>query len=67
MRCTLKMDEIILKTMRFILNIDEIELTTVRFLLKKMVYTLKIGAFLQNFFVNTPICCPSRTEFFSGR
>jgi N-acetylglucosamine-6-sulfatase len=25
------------------------------------------GAFLQNFFVNTPICCPSRTEFFSGR
>ena len=25
------------------------------------------GAQLTNFFVNTPICCPSRTEFFSGR
>jgi len=25
------------------------------------------GAYGQNFFVNTPICCPSRTEFFTGR
>ena len=25
------------------------------------------GAQLTNFFVNTPICCPSRTEFFSGQ
>ena len=25
------------------------------------------GAFVRNAFVNTPICCPSRTEFFSGR
>ena len=25
------------------------------------------GAQLTNFFVNTPICCPSRTAFFSGR
>ena len=25
------------------------------------------GARMSNAFVNTPICCPSRTEFFSGR
>ena len=25
------------------------------------------GASADNMFVNTPICCPSRTEFFSGR
>jgi len=25
------------------------------------------GAFMENYFVNTPICCPSRTEFFTGR
>eukprot|EP00937_MAST-01D_sp_MAST-1D-sp2_P003799 g3799.t1 len=25
------------------------------------------GARMRNAFVNTPICCPSRTEFFSGR
>eukprot|EP01062_Namystynia_karyoxenos_P021003 TRINITY_DN17967_c0_g1_i1.p1 TRINITY_DN17967_c0_g1~~TRINITY_DN17967_c0_g1_i1.p1 ORF type:complete len:668 (+),score=178.64 TRINITY_DN17967_c0_g1_i1:107-2005(+) len=25
------------------------------------------GAFLTNYMVNTPICCPSRTEFFTGR
>ena len=25
------------------------------------------GAFFEHFHVNTPICCPSRTEFFSGR
>merc|ERR1719197_406271 len=25
------------------------------------------GAHMENAFVNTPICCPSRTEFFSGR
>ena len=25
------------------------------------------GAFFDRFYVNTPICCPSRTEFFSGR
>ena len=25
------------------------------------------GAFMEHFFVNTPICCPSRTEFFTGR
>eukprot|EP00511_Aplanochytrium_stocchinoi_P009394 CAMPEP_0204864468 /NCGR_PEP_ID=MMETSP1348-20121228/4082_1 /ASSEMBLY_ACC=CAM_ASM_000700 /TAXON_ID=215587 /ORGANISM="Aplanochytrium stocchinoi, Strain GSBS06" /LENGTH=589 /DNA_ID=CAMNT_0052015113 /DNA_START=333 /DNA_END=2103 /DNA_ORIENTATION=- len=28
---------------------------------------LKKGAFFNNFFINTPICCPSRTEFFTGR
>ena len=25
------------------------------------------GAIVDNFLVNTPICCPSRTEFFTGR
>ena len=25
------------------------------------------GTALKNFFVNTPICCPSRTEYFTGR
>jgi len=25
------------------------------------------GAIVENFLVNTPICCPSRTEFFTGR
>ena len=25
------------------------------------------GAVVENFMVNTPICCPSRTEFFTGR
>ena len=25
------------------------------------------GVFMDHFYVNTPICCPSRTEFFSGR
>lgn len=25
------------------------------------------GAVVENFLVNTPICCPSRTEFFTGR
>ena len=25
------------------------------------------GAIVENFMVNTPICCPSRTEFFTGR
>ena len=25
------------------------------------------GAVVENFYVNTPICCPSRTEFFTGR
>lgn len=25
------------------------------------------GAYGENFFVNTPICCPSRTQFFTGR
>eukprot|EP00756_Hemistasia_phaeocysticola_P043841 Hpha_TRINITY_DN17415_c0_g1::TRINITY_DN17415_c0_g1_i1::g.85729::m.85729/K01137/GNS; N-acetylglucosamine-6-sulfatase len=25
------------------------------------------GAFFENFMVHTPICCPSRTEFFTGR
>ena len=25
------------------------------------------GAFFEHYHVNTPICCPSRTEFFSGR
>ena len=25
------------------------------------------GTAMENFFVNTPICCPSRTEFFTGR
>lgn len=28
---------------------------------------LEQGALVENFYVNTPICCPSRTEFFSGR
>jgi len=28
---------------------------------------IKEGARLKNFFVATPICCPSRTEFFTGR
>eukprot|EP01065_Artemidia_motanka_P018565 TRINITY_DN2188_c1_g2_i1.p1 TRINITY_DN2188_c1_g2~~TRINITY_DN2188_c1_g2_i1.p1 ORF type:complete len:727 (+),score=159.33 TRINITY_DN2188_c1_g2_i1:105-2183(+) len=27
----------------------------------------KQGAFFSNYHVNTPICCPSRTEFFTGR
>ena len=25
------------------------------------------GAIVDNFLVNTPICCPSRVEFFTGR
>ena len=25
------------------------------------------GTFMENFFVNTPVCCPSRTALFSGR
>jgi hypothetical protein len=28
---------------------------------------LRKGAIVDNFMVNTPICCPSRTEFFTGR
>ena len=28
---------------------------------------LQEGGAMQNFFVATPICCPSRTEFFTGR
>ena len=30
-------------------------------------HLIKGGARMSNAFVNTPICCPSRTEFFSGR
>ena len=30
-------------------------------------YLIEGGARMRNAFVNTPICCPSRTEFFSGR
>lgn len=30
-------------------------------------HMMKGGARMTNAFVNTPICCPSRTEFFSGR
>ena len=33
-------------------------------LLSKM---MEEGAIVDNFLVNTPICCPSRTEFFTGR
>jgi hypothetical protein len=28
---------------------------------------LNKGAVVENFLVNTPICCPSRTEFVTGR
>ena len=28
---------------------------------------LRGGTAMKNFFVNTPICCPSRTEYFTGR
>jgi len=28
---------------------------------------IKEGTFMEHFYVNTPICCPSRTEFFTGR
>ena len=35
--------------------------------LSRMVAFLSDGAYLKNFFVNTPVCCPSRSTLISGR
>jgi hypothetical protein len=46
---------------------DYTELGSLQVMKNVQAELIEKGAFFEHFHVNTPICCPSRTEFFSGR
>jgi hypothetical protein len=46
---------------------DDMRVSDMAALPKTKELIVKRGTYMDNFFVNTPVCCPSRATLFSGR